>query len=115
MPAEDVTVTAEFELIPNNPPVIEGPGTAAMPYRGSMILRANQAVTFNTGSRYVRLEQLDEKTVKVTSTWRFFCKSGKVAIMATTGDGDSAAVTVSIKPTFWQYIVIILLFGWIWY
>jgi dihydroorotase len=99
--------------MPNTaPPVITGPRT--VDYRGTITLTADKAVNFTTDSNYITLEKVDEKTVKVTST-KNFIKTGSAEIKATpVNGGDAVTVTVKVKPTFWQWLMIIFLFGWIW-
>ena len=44
-----------------------------------------------------------------------FWKLGSVTIIAEDGNGtQSEPLTLQIRPTFWQWLLIVLLFGWIW-
>ena len=56
----------------------------------------------------------DGKSCKVT-----FLQKGDVTITATTADAFGEEVTestvITVKYTWWQWILVILLFGWIWY
>jgi uncharacterized repeat protein (TIGR02543 family) len=101
--------------------IIHTPDRNRIKYRGSFELEANQAVQF-TATRYkekavVQLNPLGETKVQVTSVPRFFWKSAAVTVTAAAleNTANSDAYTFAIQPTFAQYLIIILLFGWIWY
>jgi len=42
-------------------------------------------------------------------------RQGTATITATTEDGETAACEVTVKLAWWQWILKIVLFGWIWY
>ena len=42
-------------------------------------------------------------------------KTGTAVITGRDGDGFTASVTVTVRYAWWQWLIIILLFGWIWY
>ena len=57
---------------------------------------------------------VDEKTGRVTSE---FClrKWGFVEIKIFSADGSYDTCTVEVDADMWQWMIIILLFGWTWY
>ena len=97
---------------------LEG-NTIKLQYKRSITLTTDQPVDFTTDSatrsgKKVKVEQPDTQSVKLTSTRSFFWKSGTATIQAKAGD-VTATFEVVVKPVWWQYLIIILLFGWIWY
>ena len=40
---------------------------------------------------------------------------GSATVTATAKDGRTAVCTVTVRYTFWQWIIRIFLFGWLWY
>ena len=103
------------EIVPypfENTLTITGPTT--VDYKGTITLTADKPVNFTTDSKYITLEKVDSQTVKVTST-KSFIKTGSAEIKATPiGGGEATTVTVKVKPTFIQWLMIIILFGWLW-
>ncbi len=78
-------------------------------------LPENAKITWSASGAKVNLTpSADGKSCKVT-----FLEKGDVTIKATTSDMNGKEVTestkISVKYTWWQWILIILLFGWIWY
>ena len=78
-------------------------------------LPENAKITWSASGAKVNLTpSADGKSCKVT-----FLEKGDVTIKATTADMNGKEVTestkISVKYTWWQWILIILLFGWIWY
>ena len=95
--------------------LVDASGAILLKYRNSVTLKANQTVTFSIQSgKHIKLEQMDGTSAKVTSNSRFLWKSNTAVIKVDNGS-ESAMYTVKIQPTFVQYVVFILLFGWIWY
>jgi len=91
-------------------------GIKDIEYRGSITLTStNVDAVFTTSSKYVTITKVDDKTVKVTSK-RGFIKTGSATITATpVGGGEPVNINVKVKPSFVQWLMIIFLFGWIWY
>jgi len=75
-----------------------------------------EPVTWSSGdSERLKVTAIDEKTCEVESL-RNFTKLDAVTITATSLDGQRIYTTdVSVSPDFWQWLIIVLLFGWIWY
>ena len=88
--------------------------SAPLQYKSSVTLAASEAVTWSSASEMV---SVNPTTGKVESVSIFgFAKSGEAKIIATSLDGQrTASATIQIQPAWWQWIIIIVLFGWIWY
>jgi len=87
---------------------------ASLQYKQSITLTASEVVTWSNDSKAVKV---NSQTGKVESVSVFgFTKSSTAKITATSTDGNrTASVTIQIKPAWWQWLIIIPLFGWIWY
>jgi len=113
MPASDVTVKAIFEPV-IAAPVILGDRNVALSYRGEKQLKdmvAGGGLVWNSSNtKYV---MVDAGTGKITSP-KGFIKTGSAIISAQNSAG-SVEFRVTVKPTFVQWLIIIFLFGWIWY
>ena len=88
--------------------------TKPLQYKSSVTLTASEPVTWSSNSSAVKV---NPATGKVESISVFgFTKSGTTVITATSLDGQrTASVTIQIKPVWWQWIIIIVLFGWLWF
>ena len=51
----------------------------------------------------------------IAKSSKAFSKTGSATITVYDAKNNSATCTVTVKPTWWQWLIIILLFGWIWY
>jgi hypothetical protein len=97
---------------PNPAPLTITNAPASLYYKQSVILTASEPVTWSSNSKMLKV---DPNTGRVEGV-RSFIKTGTATITATSLDGQrTASVNIAIKPTFGQWLVIILLFGWIWY
>ena len=77
-------------------------------YRQKAVLTADDTVTWQSDNDAV--VKIDPATGKLTATG-----TGTATITATADDGRTASCTVTVQYTWWQWIIRILLFGWIWY
>ncbi len=77
-------------------------------YRQKTALTANDTVTWKSDNDAV--VKVDPASGKLTAAG-----PGTAAITATAADGRTAICTVSVQYTWWQWLIRILLFGWIWY
>lgn len=85
--------------------------TAPLQYRSSVTLTASEPVTWSSDSPKVKV---NAATGEVQSVYSFFTKSSTVKITATSLDFQrTASITLQIKPTWWQWLLVVLLFGWI--
>ncbi len=71
---------------------------------------------FATGnSSVVSWRSSNEKVATVSSDGTILAKSrGTTTITASTESGQSATMKVTVKYSFWQWLLVIFLFGWIW-
>jgi hypothetical protein len=71
-------------------------------------IEANVSVTYSSS---------DESIVTVDDTGKLTShKRGTATITCTTEDGEhTATCTVKVGYTWWQWFIVIILFGWIWY
>ena len=94
----------------NAPTISSGSNNVTLDYKGSKQLSVSgESVTWGGGNDYVSVDQSGKITSKQS-----FIKTGSATITAS-NVGGTIAFNVKVKPTFWQWIIIILLFGWIWY
>ncbi|MCL2300474.1 MAG: hypothetical protein FWC27_10070, partial [Firmicutes bacterium] len=116
MPASNVIVKAIFEA---NGAAIVAPTIApdknvTLHYRGETQLNnfvTGDGLTWSSSNpKYVTV---DPNTGKITSQ-KSFIKTGSATITAQNSAGK-VVFNVKVRPTFWQWILIIVLFGWIWY
>jgi len=84
------------------------PANLSLNYKGSAKLTANGTVLNWTSSNS------DVVTVDTNGNIEAVGRSGAATIMATTAGGQSATCTVTVSMSFFQWIVYILLFGWLW-
>ena len=82
-------------------------------YKSSVTLTASEPVTWSSDSAKV---SVNRTTGEVKSVFSFLSKSGEAKITATSLDGKrTGSVTIQINPAWWQWIIIVALFGWLWY
>ena len=80
----------------------------------TLTYKASKKLTAN--AKDVTWSSSNEKVVRVgqdgtlTATGR-----GSATVTATAGDGSTASCRVTVRYTIWQWIIMIVLFGWIWY
>ena len=77
-------------------------------YRQKAVLTANDSVTWKSSNDAV--VKVDPENGSLYAADR-----GTAIVTATTEDGRTASCTVTVQYTWWQWIIRILLFGWIWY
>ena len=77
-------------------------------YRQKAVLKANDAVTWKSSNDAV--VKVDPENGSLYAVGR-----GTATVTATTEDGRTASCTVTVQYTWWQWLIRILLFGWIWY
>ena len=77
-------------------------------YRQQETLTANHTVTWQSSNDSV--VKIDPATGKLTATG-----TGSATITATAEDGRTATCIVSVQYAWWQKLIRIFLFGWIWY
>ena len=77
-------------------------------YRQKAVLTANDSVTWKSSNDAV--VKVDPENGSLYAAGR-----GTATVTATTEDGRTASCTVTVQYTWWQWIIHILLFGWIWY
>lgn len=87
MPAEDVTITAEFELIDDEAPQILG-------VKDGESYCEEQTVTVQ--DEYLKSVMVDGKTITLDDDHSFILKNGKHVIVASDSYGHSTTVTVTI-------------------
>ena len=90
-------------------PVLNGDRNVTLAYRGSKQLSVTgEALEWSSSGKCVAVDQ----SGKITSA-KEFVKTGSAVVRA----GNSAGYVefnVKVRPTFWQWLQIIFLFGWIW-
>jgi len=81
-------------------------------YRGEAKLTATlRDVEWSGGNKYVKLTP-NGQTATIESL-KNFVKTGSASIQATVGN-QTVTYNVKVTPTFMDWLMIILLFGWIW-
>lgn len=112
---EVLTNGTEIDYVPSTPPSTSltiSNAPTGLQYKSSITLTASEAATWSSDSSMVKIER---QTGKVESV-RSFSKTGTVKITATSLDGQRRdSINIQIKPAWWQWLIIIFLFGWIWY
>ena len=92
-----------------NKPVANGSTSVTLDYVGSMQLSVTgENITWSGGNQSVSVDQ----NGKITSL-KNFSKTGSATIRATNSAGF-VEFNVRVQPTFMQWIMIIILFGWLW-
>ena len=93
---------------------IEGP--SSMDYKGSTTVYATAPVVdwWTTSMKASIYPSSDGMSAAVVSE-RQFWKMGSIEVYARTAAGDTFYHRIDVKPTFLQWLIIIFLFGWIWY
>jgi hypothetical protein len=91
-------------------PVINGGSSVTLTYLGSAKLSVTgENLVWSGGNKSISVDQ----TGKVKSL-RSFNKTGSATITAS-NEAGSVSFQVKVKPTAMQWLLIILLFGWIWF
>ena len=113
MPAKDLTFTAQFaQIVITSLRVVKTPNKTVYTYRRDksvdltgMVLEA----TYSDGSKKTVTNMSD---VKVTG---YSAKPRGDKTVVVEFEGKTAQFTVNVKYTWWQWLIIIFLFGWLWY
>ena len=116
----DLLVTARWEpttvkpIDPPGPTLFYGDQQITLTYRKSKVIDLYQFgdgkdITWSGSNQYVTVDG----NGKITSL-RNFTKTGTAIIRANNGNGY-IEFEVKVMPNFWQWLLIIFLFGWIWY
>jgi len=91
-------------------PTANGSTSVSLEYKGSAQLTVTgENITWSGGNSYV---SVDQATGKIASM-KNFIKTGSAVITASNSAG-SVSFNVKVQPTFWQWLLIIFCFGWIW-
>jgi hypothetical protein len=106
----DLALTAAWERNPE--PAIVGGASKALQYKSTDTLRlatsAPGPVTWSSGDPGV--VRVNAETGEIRGA-----KTGTAVVTGRDGDGFTASVTVNVRYAWWQWLIVILLFGWIWY
>jgi len=97
-----------------------GATTIKLKYKSTVEVKSNMVVQWeiNSGKNKVNIKSANGTSCVVASTRNFYPKRGTVQLTAKPFGGTAAnATTVNVKVTlsFVQWLIIIFLFGWIWY
>lgn len=107
---KDLTMTAMWEK--NPAPVVTNGTSLTLQYKSSVELkldtRAPGKPTWKSSNASVA--SVDQNSGVVTGK-----KTGSAVITGTDGHGISATINVTVKYVWWQWLIVIFLFGWIWY
>jgi uncharacterized repeat protein (TIGR02543 family) len=101
-----------FAMWSKNPaPAIVG-GNVNLQFKSSQTLRLETSApgTVRWSSSNSGVVSVDPASGKITGA-----KKGVAIITATDGDDFTSSVTVTVDYVWWQWLLIIFLFGWIWY
>ena len=116
MPANDLTFTAVYEKTSVKSVSI---GDITMNYKKSA--KINPSITADDGTEYtVKYSSSDTSVARVDDNGNVYAaKRGSATITCTVTDSNDNTVTdtcnVNVKYSFGQWLIVILLFGWIWY
>ena len=117
--------TATFGVTVNNPASTQGKvkavavGDVSIYYKSSTTLKPT--VTADEGVKYtVKYESSNPNTASVDENGRVYGNHRGAAIITCTvtdefGNEVKGSCVVTVDYSVWQWIIIILLFGWIWY
>lgn len=108
-----VNLIAVFELDPDwRDPYVEGGNTRALQYKSSMVLRMITGATGDViwSSSDPDVVSVDGRTGEITGTGR-----GTATVTARDGGDFEARVSVTVSYAWWQWLIVVLLFGWLWY
>ena len=103
-----ISFPAETETEAETKALTISPTQLQLIYRQQEKLTANHTVTWQSSNDSV--VKIDLATGKLTATG-----TGTATITATTDDGRTATCTVTVRYAWWQKLIRIFLFGWIWY
>ena len=98
----------ETEIEPENKVLTISQTQLRLIYRQKETLTAKVSLTWQSDNDSV--VKIDPASGKLTATG-----VGTATITATAEDGRTAACTVTVQYAWWQKLIRIFLFGWIWY
>jgi len=106
----DLALTAAWRQ--NPAPAVEGGASRSLQYKSSATLRLTTSapgqVTWSSSNPGVVSANANTGAIKGV-------KTGTAIVTGRDGDGFTASVTVKVSYAWWQWLIIIFLFGWIWY
>jgi len=108
-----VNLVAVFEPDPGRPdPYVEGGSPRALQYKSSMTLRLVTGATGGVAwsSSDPDVVSVNERTGEIAGVSR-----GSATVTGRDGDGFEARVSITVSYAWWQWLIVILLFGWMWY
>ena len=106
----DLTLTAVWRQ--NPAPAVEGGASRPLQYKSTATLRL---VTSAPGLPAWSSGNPGVVSVNAGSGEIRGVKTGTAVITGRDGEGFTANVTVTVSYAWWQWLIVILLFGWIWY
>ncbi|MBQ3151470.1 MAG: leucine-rich repeat protein, partial [Clostridia bacterium] len=112
MPAKDIEFTAVFEkIVPSSIRISKMPGKVEYIYKQDKldVSGIELEVTYTDGKK-----QIINDASKMTFSGFSNDKRGEQTVTVEY-EGLKASYKVNVKYTWWQWILVILLFGWIWY
>ena len=118
MVSEDSTLTAKFAPIPKNVKSVSI-DDISLNYKKSTTL--NPTIKADEGAKYtVKYSSSNTKVATVDENGKVYAaKKGSATITCTVTDSNGNVVKdtckVNVSLTWWQWIITIVLFGWIWY
>ncbi len=115
---EDVTFTAHYEKIPYTPETIKESDSFFVRYAGTYLMSPEKYVSASDYT--VSYESADESIVTVDSEGNITAVgrgSAKVICTITLENSDKVIIEadVNVDYVWWQWLIVIFLFGWIWY
>ena len=87
-----------------------------MRYRGTLQLSAaGTNLSYSTDSTRVQVGAGTGKVTSLKAGWLGFFKAATSATVTATDGITSDTCTVQVKTEWWQWLIAIFLFGWLWY
>ena len=106
---EDLHLTAVWQKNPD--PVVAGGASRTLTYKKTdTLLLTTSAPPAKWSSSNSGVVSVNENTGEIRGV-----KTGTAVITGTDADGFPASVTVTVRYAWWQWLIIIFLFGWLWY
>ncbi len=106
-------VSSEYEV----PIELDDPTTATLQLSSKTLTLTYKTTKKLTASvKDVTWASSNEKVVRVDQAGNVTAAGrGTATVTATASNGSTAACKVTVRYTVWQWIIRILLFGWLWY
>ncbi len=121
MPAQDMTFTAVFEKSPDPVGKVTGISVIGMTLyykdRGKLLPKVEMQDTaeYNVAYKVANPKILSVAEDGIVKTLHWGKTDVSVTVADTNGNTFTETCTVDVKCHVWQWLIIILLFGWIWY